>query len=125
MAADSSNAKAAAADLARAAAAEGGTFDGQAYLERTYPGLAGAQASVQWHAATEEQYRHRLVKEDGTVLSRPSTASSQRVDARVTVARPFVTPLALALAPLAGTHGYEVEGAGMALRDTTVESGRW
>lgn len=125
MAADSTNAKAAAADLARAAAAEGGTFDAQAHLERTYPGLAGAQASVRWGAEKSEQYRHHLVKEDGTVLSRPSTASSQRVDAHVTVERPFVTPLALALAPLAGAHGYAVDGTGTALRDTTVESGRW
>lgn len=125
MAADSASAKAAAADTARAAAAEGDRFDAQAYLARAYPGLSQARAEVSWRAPRSEQYLHRLVKEDGTVLARPSTASSQRVDVRVTVRRPFVTPLGMALASFAGASGYEVAGDGTALRDATVESGRW
>ncbi|HIR01408.1 MAG TPA: hypothetical protein IAA69_04015 [Candidatus Aveggerthella stercoripullorum] len=72
-----------------------------------------------------EPYQHRLVKEDGTVLVRDSIASSQRVVARVIVERAFITPIAAMFGSFSGTRGYTVEGTGVALRDTTAQSGRW
>ncbi len=126
MASDSMLAKAAAADAARAAAAAGpAAFDAQAFLARAYPGLEGASATVAWRTPSAEPYRHRLVQEDGTVLTRDSVASCQRVDVRVEAGRPFATPLGTLLASFSGTTGYAVAGTGSALRDTTAASGRW
>lgn len=110
---------------ARAAASTGPSFDERAFLSQAYPGIASASANVSWKAPTLEPYQHRLVKEDGTVLVRDSIASSQRVVARVIVERAFVTPIAAMFGSFSGMRGYTVEGTGIALRDTTAQSGRW
>ena len=59
------------------------------------------------------------------MLVRDSIASSQRVVARVIVERAFVTPITAMFGSFSGMHGYTVEGTGIALRDTTAQSGRW
>ena len=125
MSADALTAESAAADIARTAASTGPSFDERAFLSQAYPGIASASANVSWKAPTLEPYQHRLVKEDGTVLVRDSLASSQRVVARVIVKRAFVTPIAAMFGSFSGMRGYTVEGTGIALRDTTAQSGRW
>ena len=125
MSADALAAESAAADIARAVASTGPSFDERAFLSQAYPGIANASANVSWKTPTLEPYQHRLVKEDGTVLVRDSIASSQRIVARVIVERAFITPIAAMFGSFSGTRGYTVEGTGIALRDTTAQSGRW
>lgn len=125
MALDSLTVKTAAADLARAAAADEGGFEAQAFLAASYPALKNAHTQVSWQAPQIEPYQHHFIKEDGRLLTRPSNASSQQVDVQVSLTQGFITPLGSILSSLGISQGYTVSGTGMALRDSTAQSGRW
>lgn len=125
MALDRMAASQAAGSIASLAAERGG-IDEESFLAASFPHISEvADARVSISPATRKNYSHHLSYGDGLFKDRDSTLTYRTVEATVTVAREFVTPMGSLFSTFLGTEGYRVEGKGVAVKDESALSGDW